>query len=257
MGRKSLRPYVIRGVNASTAGARQVTIPAFDHEFGYRAACAGSAHAPVSRCALPGRSVPAMRAFEQRQLIARVLAALESRVKQFRRREELWPIRIPVEPIALDDVIEEALGDDSRRFDAGTLRSRTLLQLEWGTEARWDAWVIALPSKTKLYCDSDGEETRLLASGGRNEGDENDRVFLQTLAETGGQAFGIETSGDAPTRVRSSITDRAFLVEFFVNLFEVTGTEASVRAAIQAASRPSGDDFQREVEVWLATALKP
>ena len=138
-----------------------------------------------------------MRAFEQRQLTARVLAALESRVKQFRRREELWPIRIPVEPIALDDVIEEALGDDSRRFDAGTLRSRTLLQLEWDTEARWDAWVVALPSKTKLYCDSDGEETRLLASGGRNEGDENDRVFLQTLAETGGQAFGIETSGDA------------------------------------------------------------
>ncbi len=198
-----------------------------------------------------------MRAFEQRQLTARVLAALESRVKQFRRREELWPIRIPVEPIALDDVIEEALGDDSRRFDAGTLRSRTLLHLEWGTEARWDAWVIALPSKTKLYCDSDGEETRLLASGGRNEGDENDRVFLQTLAETGGQAFGIETSGEAPTRVRSSITDRAFLVEFFVNLFEVTGTEASVRAAIQATPRPSSDDFQREVEVWLATALKP
>jgi hypothetical protein len=201
-------------------------------------------------------SAPAMRPFEQRQLTARVLAALEGRVKQFRRREELWPIRIPVEPIALDDVIEEALGDDSRRFDAGTLRSRTLLQLEWGTEARWDARVIALPSKTKLYCDSDGEETRLLASGGRNEGDENDRVFLQILAETGGQAFGIETTGDAPTRVRSSITDRAFLVEFFVNLFEVTGTEASVRTAIPATSRPSSHDFQREVEVWLATALQ-
>jgi hypothetical protein len=83
------------------------------------------------------------------------------------------------------------------------------------------------------------------------------RSRLSSDSGRAGQAFGIETSGDAPTRVRSSITDRAFLVEFFVNLFEVTGTEASVRAAIQAASRPSSDDFQREVEVWLATALKP
>ena len=46
--------------------------------------------------------------------------------------------------------------------------------------------MLALPSRTKLYCDSDGHETRLLASGGRNEGDENDRVFLQLLAETAG-----------------------------------------------------------------------
>ena len=44
--------------------------------------------------------------------------------------------------------------------------------------------MIALPSKTKLYFDSDGQETRVLASGGRNEGDENDRVFLQLLADT-------------------------------------------------------------------------
>jgi hypothetical protein len=198
-----------------------------------------------------------MNRFTQRQLNARVLETLESRVKQFRRREELWPLRIPSEPIALDDVIEEALGPDARRYDVNVLRTRTLLQLEWDAQTRWEVWMIALPSKTKVYFDSDGHETRLLASGGRNEGDENDRVFLQLLAETAGSAFGIEFSGGAPARVRSSISDRAFLVDFFVNLFEVTGEEASVRAAIPN-NRLSGErrDFQRDIETWLTTALK-
>jgi hypothetical protein len=196
-----------------------------------------------------------MPGFEQRQLRTRVLEALERRVKQFRRREELWPIRVPVEPVLLDDVIEEALGDGTRAFDASTLRSRTLLHFGWEDGAAWDAWVVALPSKTKLYGDSDGEETRLLASGGRNEGDESDRVFLHLLAESGGAHFGIEMSGGAPSSVRSSIADRAFLVEFFVNLFEVTGAEASIRAAIPGGSREAGSDFQHDVEEWLALAL--
>jgi hypothetical protein len=122
----------------------------------------------------------------------------------------------------------------------------------------WEVWMIALPSKTKVYFDSDGHETRVLASGGRNEGDENDRVFLQLLAETAGAAFGIEFSGGAPARVRSSIAERAFLVEFFVNLFEVSGGEESVRAAIADRQRPSDlpRDFQQDVEEWLGTALK-
>ena len=194
--------------------------------------------------------------FEQRQLKTRVLDGLERRVKQFRRREELWPIRVPVEPVLLDDVIEEALGDDARRFDSSTLRSRTLLHLAWDDGASWDTWVVALPSKTKLYGDSDGEETRLLASGGRNEGDESDRVFLNLLAESAGEHFGIEMSGGAPARVRSSIADRAFLVEFFVNLFEVTAAEESVRAAIPGRHSDAGPDFQHDVEEWLALALR-
>jgi hypothetical protein len=193
-----------------------------------------------------------MNRFTQRQLTARVLETLESRVKQFRGREELWPLRIPSEPILLDDVIEEALGEDARRFDAGVLRTRTLMQLEWDAETRWEVWMIALPSKTKVYFDSDGHETRLLASGGRNEGDENDRIFLRLLAETAGSAFGIEFSGGAPSRVRSSLSDRAFLVDFFVSLFEVAGDEESIRAAI---SRASSTDFQRDVEEWLRESL--
>ncbi len=197
-----------------------------------------------------------MTTFNQRLLTVRVLEMLERRVKQFRRREELWPIRVPAEPIALNEVIGEALGEDSRRFDPASLRNRTLLQLEWTDGARWEVWAIALPSKTKLYCDSDGEEIRLLASGGRNEGDESDRVFLHTLAETAGEAYGIESAGGAPARVRSSIADRAFLVEFFVNLFEVTGAEASVRAAIPTQARDGGHDFQQDVEEWLKVALQ-
>lgn len=199
-----------------------------------------------------------MSRFTQRQHTARVLEALEGRVKQFRRREELWPLRVPAEPILIDSVIDEALGAEGRAFEADALRTRTLLQLQWDPEGMWEVWMMALPSKTKVYFDSDGHETRVLASGGRNEGDENDRVFLQILAETAGSAFGIEFSGGAPARVRSSIADRAFLVDFFVNLFEVTGGEESVRAAIADRRRPSDlpRDFQQDVEEWLGTALK-
>ena len=45
---------------------------------------------------------------------------------------------------------------------------------------------------------------------------------------------------------------------FFVNLFEVSGGEESVRAAIADRHRPSDlpRDFQQDVEEWLGTALK-
>src|SRR4051812_42885390 len=197
-----------------------------------------------------------MSRFTERQHTTRVLEALEGRVKQFRRREELWPLRVPSEPILIDSVVDEALGSEGRGFDADALRTRTLLQLQWGAEAMWEVWMIALPSKTKVYFDSDGHETRVLASGGRNEGDENDRVFLQLLAETAGAAFGIEFSGGAPARVRSSLADRAFLVEFFVNLFEVTGETGSVQAAIPTRASSEGRDFQQDVEEWLQITLR-
>ena len=46
-----------------------------------------------------------MTSFNQRLLTVRVLEMLERRVKQFRRREELWPIRVPAAPIALDGIL--------------------------------------------------------------------------------------------------------------------------------------------------------
>jgi hypothetical protein len=58
-----------------------------------------------------------------RQLRLRVLEALEQRVKQFTIREELWPLRIPHQPVPLHDVVEQALGDAAATFDVATLRS--------------------------------------------------------------------------------------------------------------------------------------
>ena len=198
----------------------------------------------------------------QRQLRLRVLEALEDAAKQFRTREELFPIRIPREPIRLDDLVERALGDDHRSFDPASIRARTLLRLEWDDGSLWEAWVVMLPSQLRLFCDSGAEETRVLASGGRNAGDETDRQFLMLLSESAGETFGIEMAGGAPTRVRSSIADRAFLVDVFVNLFEVRAMESEIRRdldergmepatdALQETS-PTGTDFRVDVERWL------
>ncbi|MGH8635917.1 MAG: hypothetical protein ACREUZ_02160 [Burkholderiales bacterium] len=194
-----------------------------------------------------------------RHLRVRVLEALDERLKQFRPREELWPLRVPHEPILMDDVIDAAIGDDRRSFDPITLRSRTLLHLEWPDGSAWEAWMAVLPSGFKLYGDSGDEETRLLASGGRNEGEDSDRAFLGLFAESAGAHFGIEMSGGAPAVVRSSIGDREFLAELFVNLFEMTGTEASVRAQLppgEGAKREGGSDFRADVEEWLDRALR-
>jgi hypothetical protein len=189
-----------------------------------------------------------------------VLEALERTVKQFRIREPLFPLRVPHEPLAFDDVIAAVVGDDDarhRRFDPQTLRSRTVLHLEWDDGSAWDLWVVVLPSGLKLFCDSGEEESRILASGGRNLGDESDRLFLELLSESAGQHFGIEMSGGAPSSVRSSIGDRAFLVDVFVNLFEETEAESSIReqhetgGSAAASAGSSGRDFRSEVQAWL------
>ena len=204
--------------------------------------------------------------FARRQLRLRVVDALARAAKQFRSRHDLWPLRVPREPVPLEDVIDQALGDDRAQFDERDLRSRTLLQLEWDAEeggrpARWDAWMIALPTGVHLYCDSDEEETRILASAKRDaEGGELDEFFLELLAESAGEHFGIEMSGGAPSRVRTSIANRELLVELFVNLFEVTKSEDSVRRAL-AGREPQnagldGSDFRLDVEQWLDHVMK-
>jgi hypothetical protein len=193
--------------------------------------------------------------YRDRQLRVLVLEALEQAAKQFTTREELYPIRVPRDPLSLDDVVERAVGSEARRFDVFSLRARTLLSLEWHDGSRWDAWVIALPSNLRLFCDVGAEEPRVLASGGRNAGDETDRQFLMLLAETAGEVFGIEMSGGPPSRIRSSLNDRAFLVAVFVTLFEVTGMEGAVREVVGPADSPADEesrhDFQRDVARWL------
>ena len=156
-------------------------------------------------------------------------------------------------------MLRQSIAEDARRFDVTTLKSRSLLSLEWPDGSRWEAWVVVLPSGLKIYCDTGEDETRVLASGGRNEGDESDRAFLELFAESAGGHFGIEMAGGAPRSVRSPI-DREFLVDWFLDLFEVTGSEESVRA--QLPEHPGSDgvsaggrDFRADVEIWLAAAL--
>ena len=189
----------------------------------------------------------------------RALEALEQAVKQFRTREELYPLRVPGTPLDFDQLMERALGDEAAALAAADLRSRTLLHLEWADDSAWDLWVIVLPSGLKVYVDSGGDETRLLASGGKNLGDESDRLLLERLADSGGADFGIEMAGGVPTRVRSSLTDRAFLVEVFVDLFEGTAIEPDLRAALgpgDAADLANGRDFQTDVERWLRQVMR-
>ena len=187
----------------------------------------------------------------------RVLDALDERVKQFVTREDVWPLRLPHEPLPLGDLVEQTLGEEARTFDVAGLRSRTLVALDWEDGSTWEAWVIVLPSKLKLFCDSSDDESRILASGGRNEGDESDRIFLELLAESAGEHFGIEMSGGAPARVRTSIADRDFVVDLFLGLFEVAGMEAEIRKAladrgvVPADAGPRGRDFREDVQVWL------
>ena len=136
-----------------------------------------------------------------------------------------------------------------------------MLSLEWEDGSRWETWVGVLPSGLKIYCDTGEDETRVLASGGRNEGDESDRAFLELFAETAGGHFGIEMAGGAPRSVRSPM-DREFLVDRFVDLFEVTGSEESLRAQLperpehRSGHLPADGTSASDVEVWLAAALR-
>jgi hypothetical protein len=188
----------------------------------------------------------------------RVLEALERSAKQFRTDEDLYPLRVPRSPLALDDVIERTL-DEGGHFDPLLLRARTLLRLEWNDGSHWEAWVIILPSGLKLFCDDGEEAPHVLASGGRHAGDETDRQFLQLLAESAGERFGIEMSGGAPAKIWCSVDDRPFLIDLFTELFEVTGAEQSVRrqlpdSHLRQGSGGQGADFRADVERWLARA---
>lgn len=181
----------------------------------------------------------------QRQNRVRVIQALEQTVQQFRTRQELWPLRVPSEPLSLDTLIDRTISDT--RFDPLSLRARTLLWLRWGEGETWELWVIALPSGLKLYCDTSHGETRMLATGRRDSEIETDRLFLELLSESGGQHFGIEMGGGPPSMVRSPLEDRELVVDFFTNLFEELGMEEEIRAIIADCH----GDFRVDVQRWL------
>jgi hypothetical protein len=195
--------------------------------------------------------------FVKRQQRVRVLEELERRAKAFRTDEDLYPLRVPREPLPLAGLIEQALPEQHAAFDPLSLRQRTLLHLAWDDGSAWELWVTVLPSGLKLFCDSGEEEPRVLASGGRHASEETDRQFLELFSESAGSRFGIEMEGGAPSRVRTSLTDRDFLTDLFVNLFEVAGAEESVRRALaqEHGRPPDGSDFRADVEIWLSDAL--
>lgn len=197
-----------------------------------------------------------MRGFAERQARQRVVELVERQVARFRSDEELWPIRIPREPLLLEDIVRQALPDDHGTFDIEALRQRVLMALEWKDGSRWELWILRLPSGLKVFCDSGGGESRILATGGRHSSEQTDRLFLEHLAASGGERFGIEMAGGAPVRVRAGGVDRELLVSFFVDLFEVTRTEGSVRAQLEEAGVPEeaaagGTDFRHGVASWL------
>lgn len=190
--------------------------------------------------------------YTARQNRVRVLQGLERTVQQFRTRKALWPLRVPNDPISVDRLIERTL--EAAPFDPLTLRARTLLWLQWESGDVWELWVIALPSGLKLYCDTGGHETRMLATGRRDSEIETDRLFMELLSESAGEHFGIEMAGGPPSMVRSSLDDRTVVVDFFVNLFEVLGMEDEIREIVE----DQHEDFRLDVEDWLAqTGFRP
>ena len=184
--------------------------------------------------------------FVDRDRRVRVFQALERAIRQFRTRDEIWPLRVPSEPLLLQDVVRQALGVEFRTFDPHALKSRSLLHLTWDDGSTWELWIVALSSGIKLYCDTSHDESRILASGRRDSEIETDRLFLELLAESAGETFGIEMAGGPPSRVRSSL-ERAQLLDFFVHLFEVAGMEEDIRAAVGGRAA----DFQTDVDTWL------
>jgi hypothetical protein len=185
----------------------------------------------------------------QRQLRVIVLSALDQRVAQFRRREEIWPFRVPHEPLDFDAFIDDALAGEAGRIDAEDLRSRYVLSLRWPGGEEWSAWAVALPSGLHVYCDTNSGEHRVLASAKRGSALEADRFFLELLAESRGHHFGIEMSGPLPSRVQTPIDDRDLLADVFVDLFEGTPAAAELRAPAPSA------DFKQDVVAWLTRVL--
>lgn len=187
-----------------------------------------------------------------RQRRSLVLSALDLRTRQFRSREDSWPFRMPHEPLDLDAIIEEATIDEPGPVPIAALRARTVLRLEWGGGTFWDLWAIALPSGLHLYCDADLHETRVLASARRGSAAEADGFFLERLAESRGDVFGIEMAGPPPDRVKSSLGDREFLADVFVELFEGSQAEPALAAAYAV---PDAGDFRAVVVSWLSHVL--
>jgi hypothetical protein len=186
-----------------------------------------------------------------RQRRLRVLEALERRVKQFRSRPGSWPFRMPHEPLDLRALMDDALAGETAGVALESLRSRGVIRLEWTGGDTWELWTVTLPSGVHVYCDSNGREASVLASVRRGNPSDADGFFLERLAESRGETFGIEMAGAPPDRVKSSLGDRGFLADVFVELLEGTDAEFELRERVPG----EGGDFHAVVVAWLDQAL--
>ena len=177
----------------------------------------------------------------------RALQALELTVRQFRGTDAIWPFRVPHEPIDLERVVD-AVCTGNRALNLQDLHSRPVLEMQWNDGQRWRACAITLASGVHVYCDESDEGTRVLTSVKRGNPLEADRFFLELLAESRGDCFGIEMGGTAPDLIRTPIDDRDFLCDVFVDLLEDTTAEQDVRAAVVNA--PPGISAVRSSSGW-------
>ena len=60
-------------------------------------------------------------------------------------------------------------------------------------------------------------------------------------------------AGGVPDRIRATVTDRDFLTDVFVELFEGTPLQASIHAAEHPAAAVV--DFRADVALWLDRVL--
>jgi hypothetical protein len=184
---------------------------------------------------------------QRRQLRVQVMEALERQVKQFRRQEDIWPFRVPHEPLDLEALIDNVLMDSDGTISADDLRSRYVLSMYWPDGHAWESWAVTLPSGIHVHCDTNGLEHRLLSSIKRGSALEADRFFLELLSESHGAAFGIQMGAAAPSRVKTPMDDRDFLADVFVDLLEGTPAGRDIES--------DSGDFRVDVVHWLDEVL--
>ncbi len=165
----------------------------------------------------------------ERQLRLRVLEALELSAKQFRTREELFPIRIPREPSGSTNSSSAPSATTAQR----SIRPRCARAPCFASSGTMGARGTRGSSCCHLSCGSSATTWR---------GMKNARARLRRAKRRrrnrpavphpplgiGGRDLRHRDGGRRSDRVRSSIADRAFLVDVFVNLFEVRAMEAAI-----------------------------
>ena len=200
--------------------------------------------------------------FAARQLRVRVLEALEGRVKQFLRREELWPLRVPREPLL---VRRRPPAGDRRRGAPVRCRvaevAHRCCRSNGQTAAAGRRGSACLPSGLKIYCDTgERREPACWRRAGATKGTRATGRFSSCSPSR----RAVTSASRWPAARRDRCDHRWTASSWSIassNLFEVTGSEDSLRAQLPEppdadAAPPGGRDFRADVERWLDAALR-